>query len=265
MKAFHIVAVIVVFGAVAINGQAASRTQTANETLDRLKAASMSTATVTEFCTRPGTGRLGIVSMQKKFSDENLQASAEQFGRQLKFPVSFVRADGTLDIRVLERKMKALNLDIAVFVVDEESLPMSLVSLEERWGIINAWLILADNPSGKARELRLRRALARVFKALLCSGSTTKGVSAVRSGKDLEALPADPIDVASLMQMINSLQSFGLRPSRTVPYYRACMEGWAPAPTNDSQKAIWEKVHEIPDQPIKIKYQKPDQAQPAAK
>ena len=265
MKVLRIVAAVAAFGMAALDVRAASRTQTAGETLDRLKEASVSTATITEFCTRPGTGRVGIVSMQTKFSDKDLQTSAEQFGRQLKFPVSFVRAEGMPDIRLIERKMKVQGFDVAVFVVDDETIPMSLISLEERWGIINARLILEGNPSGKARELRLRRALARVFKALLCSGSTTKGVSAVRSGKDLEALPADPIDVASLMQMINSLQSFGLRPSRTVPYYRACMEGWAPAPTNDSQKAIWEKVHEIPDQPIKIKYQKPDQAQPAAK
>ena len=30
---------------------------------------------------------------------------------------------------------------------------------------------------------------------------------------------------------------------RYVTYRQACIEGWAPAPTNDVQKAIWEKVH----------------------
>jgi len=29
-----------------------------------------------------------------------------------------------------------------------------------------------------------------------------------------------------------------------------------PAPTNDVQKAIWEKVHAIPDKPITIEYGK---------
>ena len=36
-------------------------------------------------------------------------------------------------------------------------------------------------------------------------------------------------------------------------YKKACEEGWAPNPTNEFQKAIWDKVHELPTEPIKIK------------
>ena len=39
---------------------------------------------------------------------------------------------------------------------------------------------------------------------------------------------------------------------RTV-YRKACEEGWAPQPTNDVQKAIWDKVHAMPTEPLKIK------------
>ena len=38
-----------------------------------------------------------------------------------------------------------------------------------------------------------------------------------------------------------------------VPYLVAVQEGWAPQPTNDVQKAIWDKVHALPTEPIKIK------------
>ena len=34
----------------------------------------------------------------------------------------------------------------------------------------------------------------------------------------------------------------------------ACREGWASAPTNDVQKAIWDKVRAIPDKPLTIEY-----------
>ena len=37
-------------------------------------------------------------------------------------------------------------------------------------------------------------------------------------------------------------------------YKRACREGWAPTPTNDVQRAIWEKVHAIPDKPLTIEF-----------
>ena len=31
-------------------------------------------------------------------------------------------------------------------------------------------------------------------------------------------------------------------------------EGWSPSPTNDVQRAIWEKVHAIPDKPLTIEF-----------
>jgi len=34
----------------------------------------------------------------------------------------------------------------------------------------------------------------------------------------------------------------------------ACQEGWAPAPTNDIQKAIWNEVRQLPAKPIKIEF-----------
>ena len=41
---------------------------------------------------------------------------------------------------------------------------------------------------------------------------------------------------------------------RSVTNYRtAVKEGWAPQPTNDVQKAIWDKVHAMPTEPLKIK------------
>ena len=49
----------------------------------------------------------------------------------------------------------------------------------------------------------------------------------------------------------------GVTPWKVTTYKRACEEGWAPAPTNEYQQAIWDKVHAVPTEPLKIKYQKP--------
>ena len=61
------------------------------------------------------------------------------------------------------------------------------------------------------------------------------------------------------------LAAHGVTPLVTAHYRQACKQGWAPAPTNEYQKAIWDQVHEIPTEPLKIKYQKPDQATDAGK
>ena len=48
----------------------------------------------------------------------------------------------------------------------------------------------------------------------------------------------------------------GIIPGKRAVYQKACEEGWAPAPTNDVQRAIWEKVKaeqsEKPSNPIRI-------------
>ena len=51
----------------------------------------------------------------------------------------------------------------------------------------------------------------------------------------------------------NAAKARGIVPGKRAVYRKACEEGWAPAPTNDVQKAIWDKVHEMPTEPIKIK------------
>lgn len=88
---------------------------------------------------------------------------------------------------------------------------------------------------------------------VLTAGATDKDGKAVENGADLEAINRDPLDAQTLLTMIRSVPSFGLTPPRRVPYHRACEEGWAPPPTNDIQKAIWEKVHALPTEPIRIK------------
>ena len=49
------------------------------------------------------------------------------------------------------------------------------------------------------------------------------------------------------------MKPLGVLPAQRATYLKACEEGWAPAPTNDVQKAIWEKVHAMPTEPLKIK------------
>ena len=44
-----------------------------------------------------------------------------------------------------------------------------------------------------------------------------------------------------------------MKPYRLTTYRKACEEGWANPPTNDVQKAIWDKVHALPTEPLKIK------------
>ena len=61
-----------------------------------------------------------------------------------------------------------------------------------------------------------------------------------------------PVDVFSKIDA--SAEKRGLRPEIVAEYYEACEQGWAPPPTNDVQKAIWEATHTVPATPMKIEY-----------
>ena len=79
----------------------------------------------------------------------------------------------------------------------------------------------------------------------------------VTEAKDLDLFAGarPPIDV--LNRVLRAMPKYGLERWEQYTYREACEQGWAPAPTNEYQKAIWEKVkaekERGPTNPITIK------------
>lgn len=71
---------------------------------------------------------------------------------------------------------------------------------------------------------------------------------------EIAALMGDVLQPMTLQPFRKFETRFKMKRSRMVPYELACEQGWAPAPTNDIQKAIWEKVHSVPKNPMKIEF-----------
>ena len=57
-----------------------------------------------------------------------------------------------------------------------------------------------------------------------------------------------------LPAIVSHLKQLGVKPIVTSTYRQAVREGWASAPTNEYQKAIWDKVHSAPKNPMKIEF-----------
>ena len=76
----------------------------------------------------------------------------------------------------------------------------------------------------------------------------------VMKSEDLDKLLTDGFTFDMASSINENLQALGMHPERKVPYIKAVKEGWAPAPTNDIQKAIWDKVHAAPKNPMKIEF-----------
>jgi len=114
-----------------------------------------------------------------------------------------------------------------------------------------------DGTSAAKRPVGGARKGPSVMRGCVCAaggmGSSFPGnIMNVAKVEDLdlcdEFVPFDKVGVVK-----QHLKDTGVTPVRYATYRIACREGWAPQPTNDVQKAIWDKVHAMPTEPIKIK------------
>ena len=139
----------------------------------------------------------------------------------------------------------------AIYIVDDGALPMSLVAMEAHWGVMN----VAELEGAKQFDGEF----ARVAIATLGAGVSQYKVSPmqpVSTPTDLDDIIKPVITMDSGMSMNHNLEKIGVTKSKMTTYLKACQEGWAPEPTNEYQRVIWEKVKaeqsEKPTNPIRI-------------
>ena len=219
---------------------------------------------------RPGTpkGRILVLNCQRELAMTNFVVALQNLGKDYaKWDVVCSAAE---DPKGAFGEAKAAHkADIAVFVVNDEATPSLLQAPDDGWVAVNiarlSRNLLSEDAKRRFFESRCRKQIMRAV-ALACgaAGSTYPGnIMDVTKVEDLdimkEFVPEDKADICD-----RYLSNAGFKAKQIVPYFRAVREGWAPAPTNDAQKAIWEKVHAIPDKPIKITYDK-DREKPVVK
>ena len=199
--------------------------------------------------TRPGTdeGRIAFVNCQEKFGQNALEDIVRQLGRLSRLNIISVKGKKELDPSEVCR---AHGVEVAVVLSDRPGKPLMLLAPEDGWGEVN----VARIPVGEKFNAGCCKELLRAF-GLLCGGglSMQQGniLSEVRLEKTYDLQNTLPQDVT--VRQLKYLAEMGVKPQSRTTYRKACEEGWAPAPTNDVQKAIWDKVHEMPTEPIKIK------------
>ena len=212
---------------------------------------------------KPGTmsGRLVFLDAQKRLSETNLPPVFAALNQMARY--NFVRVAGEAKPATPERfgALRAeLKADVLVAIVDEPSLPRFLAAPEDRWAVVNVAKVgdgLKGDAVGKFLESRYRKQLLRAYAHAVGTPWTQFPGNVVSSVDERELdlcgefLPMDVMD-----KMARRLKALGVMPERVVSYRRACHEGWAPAPTNDVQKAIWAKMHEMPTKPITIEPEK---------
>ena len=198
-----------------------------------------------------------IVNCQRKVSTDFIKSVVEQFNTGLNIYVEVVEMDFVSD--PFELANKALSIPrtgIAAIVVDDDKLPTILSAMEDGWSILNIHRLRDDLPPKAVYEMRLRKEINRAFAEAAGAGLSFNKpcvMEPVYRLSDLDALTFPVISPEAMSKISQVCAKRGIPPFISDTYMNACKDGWAPAPTNEVQKAIWEKVHALPTAPIKIK------------
>ena len=193
-------------------------------------------------------GEIVYVDCQSSADAAWILENAEYFRKETKFKIKVTK--GTFDIKKPE-----IIGDMTLFIVNDLTMPILLVAPENRWAMVNVAPLKSNKePYFKARVLK---ELTRGF-ALLCGASESQFpgalTSAITKTKDLDRFTDYRLPVDLFARFKRYMRSYGVKPGNIETYETACYQGWAPAPTNDVQKAIWDKVHAAPKNPMKIEF-----------
>ena len=201
---------------------------------------------------RPDTqkGVVYYVNAQKLAPVEWLKQNAAIFAENIKIAIEV--KDGAFDF-----PNPTIQGNATLFVVNDESLPTILHAPESRWCMVNV-APLAKGAGEKPQffAARVQKELTRAFSLL--AGTQTSNypnslLGCVTKPEDLDLFADCVLPVDIIGRFAPYLAGYGVKPYEQSTYRKAVQEGWAPQPTNDVQKAIWDKVHAMPTEPLKIK------------
>ena len=201
-------------------------------------------------------GRFLFVNSQKRVDSATLGKPIERLCSD--FAVNIVKVDGAApDIRTIPASLNGLGANGAIWIVDDPALPISLTAPENGWGILNVAPLLADSPDAAKLEKRVSKFVFRTFANINGIGDSAMMPACVMKQavgvEGVDSLVCATYSPEACAKIASFLAMSGYKRCNVGTYYDACEEGWAPPPTNAVQKAIWDKVHQLPTKPLTIR------------
>lgn len=202
---------------------------------------------------------LRIVNLQQTFPKEKIEKLTRDMRWMALLPFETVSEDipdAKCLIDIASSFVGKNNASAIVVIAENDKLPLTLISPERKWTILNISPLLSDNPNSKKIEERIKKMLwVSVARTLGAGNSSYRPcvLAPFTTIHDLDKNLALKPCPEPFNKMIDTAASYGIKTITISSYKKACEEGWAHAPTNDIQKAIWDKVHAMPTAPIKIK------------
>jgi len=197
---------------------------------------------------RPGVkpGRVAVFNAQKSVATAEIEPTVKWLEKHVHVEMPILEQIVPDDVTGRIAAARKSGANFALFLVEEDKNPCSLgIFPDQKIAFVNVAALRLDGGEGAFLMARTRKELVRAF-LTLCGGASSQSaynmMGGMKSIRDLDKFEDDaiPVDVVGRTQRF--LPDSGCNIRTMVPYRTACKEGWAPPPTNDVQKAIWEKV-----------------------
>jgi hypothetical protein len=187
-----------------------------------------------------GKGRIVYANLQQTVETKDIAKTMDVLGKYLHVNIDTLdaKAEDVADVNkyLLYNKAKAM-----VIVVDNATDPSILVAPEDKWAKVNIGKFKDKNVKRRA-QMELLRAFC-----YLCGGIGSEYnnplTGFVGNPEQLDDSPVAELPIDVVNRFTPYLKQLGVIPYIETTYRKACREGWAPAPTNDVQKAIWEDIN----------------------
>lgn len=189
-----------------------------------------------------GKGQVLILNLQNKVAESELVKASEN-----------IRKDVNVKI-VVDKFQKAAQITIKIVDDAANEEPLSIYP-DNNKATVNVAALVKDSPASDILAGRARREVMRAFAILGGAAGGEAGLlmdamtSYDRLDQAEERLPGDIV-----LKCDPFLKRIGIMKWARATYRKACEEGWAPKPANDFEKAVWEEVHSIPTNPMKIEF-----------
>ena len=205
---------------------------------------------------RPAAGFVSVVNYQDSVKTNVIAQFLLPSGQSVQLPFRYFNGDGKFSVEGATAALEKTGGNVAIFVVDDPTLPMSLCATEARWGVLNLAPLKVDNPKSYQLAGRADRMFTRVCMQVMGGGShednRSSAMKPATSLADIDGLKSFSVPPMAMMYMGSYARKVGIRPAQKVTYEAACVAGWAPAPTNKYQQAIWDEIHKLPANPLTI-------------
>ncbi len=187
-----------------------------------------------------------FLDTQKQLPEATLREVTGQIQKILRLSCTLTTKTVSDPVAVAVKALSDTNVAAVIVIGDSAGYPSLLVAPEARWALVNVAALTGDGKVTK--ELLAERTQKEVWRAFgYLMGAANSSfehclLKPVFSPADLDELKPKSLCPEPFNKIMTQAQKLGMKPARMTTYRKAVEEGWAPAPTNDVQKAIWDEL-----------------------